>query len=138
MSRNPLYAESTISSDFTSRPERVPVFSGNPGEDVTEFVRNLQKAAFTRGLRPDSEWIAHYTSILLGGDALIWWSALEADLLNDWPRLREALLGRFAATRTRAAPPPPAAIAPPPTSWLGRNNAHAGPRLAVLTVSSAL
>ncbi|KAG8995580.1 hypothetical protein FRB93_001084 [Tulasnella sp. JGI-2019a] len=107
------YAESTVSSDGTAHHPTVPEFAGTAGEDVTGFVRRLQSAAFSRGLRSHDDWIADYASTLLSGKAFIWWSLLGVEVQTNWCRLREALLTQFLAARATTPSPRPAAAMPP-------------------------
>ncbi|KAG8991976.1 hypothetical protein FRB94_012117 [Tulasnella sp. JGI-2019a] len=134
MAKTSASAESNISSDSTFRQPPVPVFLGTAGEDVTEFVRRLQSAAFARGLRSHDDWIADYASTLLSGEALVWWSSLEAEVQTSWSRLREALLAQFQVARMTASAPEPATAAPPPRA--GIMNRSSQDRVAGHTIPS--
>ncbi|KAG9020595.1 hypothetical protein FRB95_003903 [Tulasnella sp. JGI-2019a] len=134
--------ESNISSDSTFCQLPVPGFGGNADEDVRTFVQRLQGAAFARGLRSHDDWIADYASILLSGEALMWWSSLGVEVQTSWYRLREALLAQFPVARMTAPAPEPAAAAPPPQVGIMNGSSQTGgadhtiPPLTAVTAQS--
>ncbi|KAG8872968.1 hypothetical protein FRB98_009282, partial [Tulasnella sp. 332] len=105
-------------------------FSGDQDEDVTAFLQNVNRIAFTEGRFRDNDWIADYVGACLTGVALDWYARLDEDIERNWRELRIALLQRFMARgdaslapepptatgplSTTAAPPPLAAPGPPP------------------------
>lgn len=74
-------------------------FAGLPGEDVTSFLQNIQKDAFTQERQRDDIWVADYALTWLGGEALAWYYDLDEETQGSWRKLRVALLSRFRTTR---------------------------------------
>ncbi|KAG8902699.1 hypothetical protein FRB99_004221 [Tulasnella sp. 403] len=72
-------------------------FSGDPDENVAEFIRRVQQASF---LQDDSsnkdQKIAEYAMGCLTDEALIWACQLDEDIQQSWTRLRRELVSRFA------------------------------------------
>ncbi|KAG8902698.1 hypothetical protein FRB99_004220 [Tulasnella sp. 403] len=80
------------------------IFSGDPDENVAEFIRRVQQASF---LQDDSsnkdQKIAEYAMGCLTDEALIWACQLDEDIQQSWTRLRRELVSRFAPDRNRGA-----------------------------------
>lgn len=100
----------TTSSD--REDDQVPTFNGAPGENVFQFIRDLQTAAFSRGLEPNDNWIARYASTVLGGSAFEWWCSLDDHEQDVWYNLRRALVAKFNARPTTPAAAPSQLPAP--------------------------
>ncbi|KAG8990701.1 hypothetical protein FRB94_013170 [Tulasnella sp. JGI-2019a] len=103
--------------ELASGSSTEPRFSGEPGEDATNFVRTIQKIAFAQGRRRDDDWQADYAVTCLAGSAMRWYCDLEDDKRLSWSDLRRSLLQRFplapAPTPPPAAPPPPMPVSGP-------------------------
>ncbi|KAG8863158.1 hypothetical protein FRB96_009340 [Tulasnella sp. 330] len=98
--------EYTHNSDSESPPSRVEriSFNGADSEDVTEFVREVNRIALDQGRWRDQEWMANYAEACLGGSAIRWFSGLEEDFITSWRELRRALLDRFGPPSGRQEP----------------------------------
>ncbi|KAG8983692.1 hypothetical protein FRB93_007089 [Tulasnella sp. JGI-2019a] len=88
-------------------------FSGREDEDVTLFLQNVTRIAFTKGNARDNDWHADYVGTCLSGGALDWYAELDEEVQRSWRDIRLALLKQF-SVRGRAPDPPPAAAPPPP------------------------
>lgn len=80
------------------------IFSGNDGESVTTFLHQVQQVAFDTGRRPDDDWIICYVSSRLDGKAFVFWSSLDKETRDDWPRLREALISKYELGSSKSSP----------------------------------
>ncbi|KAG8875802.1 hypothetical protein FRB98_007574 [Tulasnella sp. 332] len=87
-----------------SRVERIS-FNGAEGEDVTEFIREVNRIAIDHGKRRDQEWMVDYAEACLGGGAMRWHDGLEEDVQASWKGLRRALLNRFSPPDNKHVPP---------------------------------
>jgi hypothetical protein len=84
-------------------------FEGEPGEDVTLFLRHVKRVALVNNHSSDDEWMAEYIEACLAGDALIWYTDLDKESRRNFDTLRKLLLLRFP---TSAAAPSPAVAVP--------------------------
>ncbi|KAG8993119.1 hypothetical protein FRB94_011048 [Tulasnella sp. JGI-2019a] len=84
-------------------------FSG--AEDITVFMQDLQRVAFSQGRQRDDDWRVDYLTTCLTGSALLWYMRLEEDTRYSWMNLSRALLLRFSPID--AQPPSPPAASPP-------------------------
>ncbi|KAG8871058.1 hypothetical protein FRB98_001088, partial [Tulasnella sp. 332] len=91
------------SGPSASRVERIS-FNGTPSEDVTEFVREVNRVALDQGKRGDDAWMVHYVEACLGGNAIRWFSGLEEDVTSSWKGIRHTLLARFGPPDGRHVP----------------------------------
>ncbi|KAG9006707.1 hypothetical protein FRB93_008439 [Tulasnella sp. JGI-2019a] len=107
----------------TSAPETVPTFqclsfNGDDSEDVTEFVREVNRIALAQGRQRDEEWIFDFAEACLGGVAIIWLDQFQGENgpITSWKALRHALLDRFGPFSASYVPQPALVPAIPPVS----------------------
>lgn len=98
-------------SSRASSPQQAS-FSGNGLDDVTEFLRDVQKVAFSAGRQRDDDWRADYVATCLSGPAMIFYMTLSDEDRYSWPKLCRSLLTEF----SRPAPAPPEAPAAVPAA----------------------
>ncbi|KAG8992826.1 GTP-binding protein Rab-3D [Tulasnella sp. JGI-2019a] len=104
-------------------------FDGSDTSDVTTFLQNVKRVAFSQGRQRDNDWLVDYAEASLTGDALRWFHELDEDTVDSWKALRGAFLHRFkkpvSVPAPAAAPLSPAILSPitqplmralPPTS----------------------
>lgn len=115
-------------------PLETLTFDGRPTEDVTLFLRDVQKIAFAQGRQTDDDWKVQYTETCLVGEALRWFSGLDDEPLRSWRNLRLAFLERFESTTLApeppAAPPGPGARPRVPMSTISYKGSAPRPPLA--------
>ncbi|KIO22809.1 hypothetical protein M407DRAFT_27684 [Tulasnella calospora MUT 4182] len=70
-------------------------FQGKDLKECERFISSINKHAREEGKLRDDQWIADLVAICLTGDALIWWSLLDAETQGSWRLLRQAMISRF-------------------------------------------
>ncbi|KAG8892935.1 hypothetical protein FRB99_002341, partial [Tulasnella sp. 403] len=77
-------------------------FSGDPDENVAEFIRRVQQAPLVQADSSNKDQkIAEYAMGCLTDEALIWACELEEDIQQSWTQLRRELVRRFAPDQSR-------------------------------------
>lgn len=87
-------------------------FSGAAGEDVTLFLQQIKREAFTRDRHKDIPWLLDYIETALSGPALRWFS-INIGNFDSWDNLRRAFLARFKDS-ANALPISPITVGPVP------------------------
>ncbi|KAG9024183.1 hypothetical protein FRB95_011967 [Tulasnella sp. JGI-2019a] len=90
-------------------------FSGTSSENVLVFCQAVYRFAFANGRQEDGAWMAGYAYSCLTDAALEWHEDLEADVKEDWLKLRPALIKKYRQTN-RIPNAPSAAAGPRPLS----------------------
>ncbi|KAG8989856.1 GTP-binding protein [Tulasnella sp. JGI-2019a] len=102
----------------------VLTFDGSDTSDVTTFLQNVKRVAFSQGRQRDNDWLVDYAEASLTGDALRWFHELEEETVDSWKALRGAFLHRFKkpipVSAPAAAPMSPAIPIKPNTQPLTR------------------
>ncbi|KAG9023951.1 Ras- protein Rab-1A [Tulasnella sp. JGI-2019a] len=102
----------------------VLTFDGSDTSDVTTFLQNVKRVAFSQGRQRDNDWLVDYAEASLTGDALRWFHELEEETVDSWKALRGAFLHRFKkpipVSAPAAAPMSPAIPIRPNTQPLTR------------------
>lgn len=74
------------------------IFKGNKSQDVDKFIHRIESTAL-KSNRDDDEFKTRLVSLLLEGEARIWYEdRLDKMQKGNWARLCEALRGRFEKT----------------------------------------
>lgn len=76
-------------------------FSGLPGESPTKFVQSVQRIGFSQGKVRDDGWLAGFVTTCFEGDALCWYSDLDAEIQESWEKLKIELLRRYGSSAGR-------------------------------------
>lgn len=70
-------------------------FEGRDDEDVTLFLRNVNRVAFSQGRQRDDNWTCDYLQTCLAGRALRFFAGLDESVQISWKSLRQAFLDQF-------------------------------------------
>ncbi|KAG8998249.1 hypothetical protein FRB94_006989, partial [Tulasnella sp. JGI-2019a] len=87
-------------------------FNGNDTSDVTLFLQNVKRVAFTQGRQRDDEWVVDYIEASLTGEAFRWFHRLDEETKGSWKALCGAFLLRFGPTAQAQAHAPTAVQQP--------------------------
>ncbi len=78
------------SSDFS------PIsFQGINGKECEDFISAIHKHAFAEGRDDDPQWMLRFARSRLEGQALRWYSRLEASAKGDWDLFLQALFDSY-------------------------------------------
>ncbi|KAG8886095.1 hypothetical protein FRB98_001469, partial [Tulasnella sp. 332] len=102
-------------SDIGSPLESI-TFQGRETENVTQFLQNVKRIAFSQGCQRDQEWLVDYVETCLADEALEWFIELDDETRFNFDRLRIAMVKRFRVAAPAIIPPAPPAAAPPPVA----------------------
>ncbi|KAG8992839.1 hypothetical protein FRB94_006986 [Tulasnella sp. JGI-2019a] len=91
----------------------VLTFDGSETSDVTAFLQNVKRVAFSQGRQRDNEWLVDYAEVSLTGRALRWFHGLDEETVGSWKSLRGAFLHRFGSTANALVPAAAPLAAPP-------------------------
>ncbi|KAG9011879.1 hypothetical protein FRB94_007315 [Tulasnella sp. JGI-2019a] len=85
-----------VMSDSYQRSTELLSFTGDvEGEDVSVFLRDVMRVAYTQSQSRNNDWLVYYIQMCLSGTALKWYTSIDEGIQDDFRRLRVALLERF-------------------------------------------
>ncbi|KAG8906115.1 hypothetical protein FRC01_008119, partial [Tulasnella sp. 417] len=70
-------------------------FRGRDLKECEHFISTVNKYARAEGKLRDDQWIADLVAVSMAGDAMLWWSALDAETQGSWRLLQKAMLLRY-------------------------------------------
>lgn len=78
-----------------------PTFRGKDGVECENFVARIRRRVLHEGKERDNDWIIANVSASFVGNALRWYTTLEAEAQEDWKLLQKALFQQYPAPDVR-------------------------------------
>ncbi|KAG8919130.1 hypothetical protein FRC01_001467, partial [Tulasnella sp. 417] len=101
MSTIPKSASSILASFRRSQANelhlQVDFFKGDNWEECAAFIQAIRAAAWSEGKLRDPAWMADFASLYFSSKTLSWHSKLPLEARQDWFKLEEALVNRWAS-----------------------------------------
>ncbi|KAG9019851.1 hypothetical protein FRB90_003441 [Tulasnella sp. 427] len=120
-------------------------FEGIDGAECERFVQQIRRKARASSRSKDTDWIVELVSTCMSGAALRWYIQLDSEIADDWAKLQKAMMTKWPASDSSAAPgrsssipTPAAAPEPSPAASAESDIIPAMSSLRALYVSSTI
>ncbi|KAG8946817.1 hypothetical protein FRC00_009398, partial [Tulasnella sp. 408] len=83
------------------------ILNGKDGVECEEWIRSIQREAFSQGKTDDKAWVVALAATRITGQALRWYVRQGDEITSDWIKLRSALLNQYPTEPLGIVPDPP-------------------------------